>query len=239
MGSVYRARDTRLGREVAIKLLSEAAASQSSAAERFMREALAASALNHPNIITVYEYTDSEFGPILVTELIEGKTLRQLIPERPSLEAALDWCRQMAQALTAAHASGIVHRDLKPDNIMVRHDGFVKVLDFGIARLTRPTDANGDEIFGRTVTGTMPGVLMGTLRYMSPEQVRGEVAGPPTDVFSMGLVWFELLTNQHLFAADSTISMMHRIASADAVFPSTLNPEVPRAIDTLILRMLV
>ena len=92
---------------------------------------------------------------------------------------------------------------------MVRHDGFVKVLDFGIARLTRPTDAKADEIFARTVTGTMPGVLMGTFRYMSPEQIRGEVAGPPTDVFSMGLVWFELLTNQHPFAADSTIGMMH------------------------------
>ena len=99
MGSVYRARDTRLGREVAVKLLSEAAASQSSAAERFMREALAASALNHPNIITVYEYTDSEFGPILVTELIEGKTLRQLIPERPKLQFALDWCTQLARAI--------------------------------------------------------------------------------------------------------------------------------------------
>src|SRR5688572_2386572 len=117
MGSVYRARDTRLGREVAVKLLSETAASQSSAAERFMREAVAASALNHPNIITVYEYTDCEFGPILVTELIEGKTLRQLISQRPKLQFALDWCTQLARALTAAHASGIVHRDLKPDNI--------------------------------------------------------------------------------------------------------------------------
>src|SRR5687768_14537368 len=103
MGTVYRARDTRLGREVAIKLLSEAAASQSSAAERFMREALAASALNHPNIITVHEYTDSEFGPILVTELVEGKTLRQLISHNPELRVALDWCRQLARALTAAH----------------------------------------------------------------------------------------------------------------------------------------
>jgi tetratricopeptide (TPR) repeat protein len=238
MGRVYRARDTRLGRDVALKLMSETVASDTAAAQRFLREALAASALNHPNIITVHEFFDSDFGPILVMEVIEGKTLRELIAERPPVPVILDWCRQMARALQAAHASGIVHRDLKPDNVMVRHDGYVKILDFGIARLTRPSLADADGDATGTVTGTRPGVLLGTVRYMSPEQVRGVAVGAPSDVFSLGLVWYELLSGRHAFATESPIAMLHAIDSAQPLAPSALNAEIPQEIDGLLMRML-
>ena len=233
MGCVYRALDFRLGREVAIKLMTEAAASNHLTMERFSREAVAASALNHPNIITVFEFVaSSDHGPYLVTELIDGETLRRRLSERPSPETAISWCRQMAKALKAAHEGGIVHRDLKPDNIMVRRDGYVKILDFGIARLAPKTPQS------ETLTVTVPGTLLGTLRYMSPEQVRGESVGAASDVFSLGLVWFELLTGSHPFGTGSPVSVIHGIASLTPVRPSRLNPAVPSALDSLILRML-
>jgi hypothetical protein len=231
MGRVYRAKDTRLGREVALKLLIETALAQTSAIERFRREALAASGLNHPNIITIYELIESEFGPVLAMELIDGRTLRDYIGEGPQAQVATEWLRQLVRALKVAHGAGIVHRDLKPDNIMVRRDGYLKILDFGIARLTA---AVGET----TITGTAPGLLLGTLRYMSPEQVRGETAGMPSDIFSAGLVWFELVTGKHPFAGDSPLTTMHRINSVDPVVPSSLNPEVPPHLDGVILRML-
>ena len=237
MGRVYRARDPRLGREVAIKLMAESALEDDTAAQRFSREALAASALNHPNIITVYEFADSPHGPLLVMELIDGVTLRHLIGENPPLARALDWCRQMARALQAAHQAGIVHRDLKPDNIMVRRDGYVKILDFGIARLNRSASANDLNATG-TLTGATPGLLLGTVRYMSPEQVRGQQVGTPSDVFSLGLVWYELLTGQHAFAEDLPVAMMHAISCNPPLPPSRLNSELLPAIEHLLMRMI-
>ncbi len=236
MGRVFRARDSRLGRDVAIKLMTDGEASDQLVIERFSREAVAASALNHPNIITVFEFVPaSEHGPYLVTEFIEGETLRRRLSERPSPETAISWCRQMAKALRAAHEGGIVHRDLKPDNIMIRSDGYVKLLDFGIARLT-PKKVSAVE--DPSVTVTVPGTLLGTPRYMSPEQVRGEPAGAASDVFSLGVVWFELITGTHPFGTGSQFSVMHGIASLTPVRPSCLSPAVSAALESTILRML-
>src|SRR4051812_30344326 len=185
MGEVFRAFDTRLNRAVAIKVMREAHGEAAPAVQRFLREARAASALNHPNIVTIHEVSETPDGELfIVQEFIDGQTLRSLIGGEPlPLPRILEIVRQVARALAAAHSNGIVHRDVKPKNIMVRGDGYVKVLDFGLARVV--------EIGSSTVTtqsehATAPGTLLGTTSYMSPEQARVELAGPPADVFALG-----------------------------------------------------
>ncbi|MGH9364578.1 MAG: serine/threonine-protein kinase, partial [Thermoanaerobaculia bacterium] len=197
MGEVYRARDTRLGREVAIKVLPSAFSSDADRMRRFEQEARAASALNHPNILTIHDVGVSGGAPYVVSELLEGETLRQhlsvgALPARK----AVDYAVQIANGLAAAHEKGIVHRDLKPENVFVTADGRVKILDFGLAKLT------GLEI-GSAVTnaptqaptlaaGTEPGVVMGTAGYMSPEQVRGQAADARSDLFAFGAMLYEM-----------------------------------------------
>ncbi|HXE81660.1 MAG TPA: serine/threonine-protein kinase, partial [Vicinamibacterales bacterium] len=234
MGRVYRARDTRLGREVAIKLLERRVDARETAIDRFILEARAASNLNHPNIVTIHEIGESRaHGRFIVMELIVGRTLRAVAADQPALTVLTDIMRQVMQALGAAHAAGIVHRDLKPENIMVRDDGYVKLVDFGLARRTFATEETGEVAL--TSAG---GVLLGTVRYMSPEQARGGIVAPPSDIFSSGIVLYELATGQHPFAAESQIGVLHAIERDAPITPSALNPAIPPRLERLIQQML-
>src|SRR5207244_1735522 len=198
MGEVYKARDTRLGRDVALKILPDAVADHPDRRVRFETEAKAASALNHPGIVTVYDIGQADTLLYMVTEFIDGSTLRQHRPE--SVRKQVEIAAQIAEALAAAHAGGITHRDLKPENIMITtRDGRAKILDFGLAR---HAPAQNDA----TVTAgpdTMPGTIMGTAGYMSPEQARGKVADHRSDIFSLGAVLYELFSGRRAFEADT------------------------------------
>jgi serine/threonine protein kinase len=215
MGEVYLAKDTRLGRKVALKLLPQRFTQDRERALLFQQEARAASALNHPNILTIYEIGEFEGGQFIATEFIDGQTLRELMNDRIKLRAALDMATQVASALAAAHEAGIVHRDIKPENIMARRDGYVKVLDFGLAKLTerfspdRITVADSDAL----TEGLIPdwGRLRGTLRYMSPEQIRGEEVDGRSDVFSLGVVLYEMVTGRAPFDGTTYAEVMAAI----------------------------
>jgi len=235
MGVVYKAHDTRLGRSVALKFLPEEYARDPQRLKRFEREARTASALNHPHICTIHDVGDYEGQPYLVMELIEGRTLPAPAARRLSLPALVTLVGQVARALAAAHAAGIVHRDIKPDNIMVRDDGYAKVVDFGLAR-TLPTDASASA--DTAAEATDPGILLGTVRYMSPEQARAETAGSATDLFSLGVVLYELATGRHPFPADSHLGVLHGILSQSPLRPALVNPEIPAPLEALILQML-
>jgi predicted ATPase len=236
MGEVYLARDPRLGRELALKLLPPQATDDVAPVERFVREARAASALNHPNVITIYEIGEAEAGWYIAMELVRGETLRALAGTAPrSTDEVARLGAQIARALAVAHAAGIVHRDVKPENVMVRPDGYVKVLDFGIARLVS-TDAG--RMTAVEAPPTVAGRAVGTLRYMSPEQACGEAMTAATDIFSLGIVLHELATGTHPFAAASEVATASAIITAAAPAPSALNPAVPAEFDTLVARML-
>ncbi len=235
MGEVYEAEDSHLQRRVALKLLPEGMVSDSNAVERFIREAQAASALNHPNIVTIHEIGESGTNRFIVMEFILGRTLRTMIGPSVDLELLARIGEQVAKALAVAHAAGIVHRDVKPENIMVRNDGYVKVLDFGLARLV-PTSSSAT--LATAGNNTEAGTILGTVAYMSPEQARGEVTSSATDMFSLGTVLYEMSTGQHPFPADSQIGVLHAILSQAPLPPSRLNTDVPAVLDALILRLL-
>jgi hypothetical protein len=235
MGVVYRAEDTRLGRAVAVKVLPEAFARDRRMLERFQREARTASALNHPHICTIHDLNEHEGRPFIVMEWVAGRTLRELLGDRPSLDLLVPLVAQVARALAAAHAAGIVHRDIKPENIMVREDGYVKLLDFGLARSLPATLAQAAE---GSAAITERGSLVGTIRYMSPEQARCEALDSATDIFSLGIVLYELATGHEPFAADSQIGLLHAIIEHHPIPPASLNPGLPAALDALIGRML-
>jgi len=211
MGEVYKARDTRLGRDVALKLLPDPANR-----DRFETEAKAVAALNHPNIMSVFDVGENYF----VSELVEGDSLRNLT--QLPLRKIIDIAAQIADGLAAAHAAGIVHRDLKPDNIMVTRDGRAKILDFGLAKVKAPKSADPDAT--QAIGTTEPGMVMGTVGYMSPEQVRGRPADHRSDIFSFGLVLYEMLGAKRAFTADSAVEVMNAILTAD---PPELPPAVP------------
>ncbi len=234
MGEVWRARDTRLNRNVAIKVLPASFANDADRLLRFEQEARATSALNHPNIVTIHELGEIGAGRFIVMELVEGRTLRSLMDEGVSLDALAQLGSQMAKALGAAHAAGITHRDIKPENIMVRNDGYVKVLDFGLARLV-PTGMDRE---AATLQYTQPGTLLGSARYMSPEQARGESVSHPSDIFSLGMIFYEMATGRHPFATDSILGTLNAITQEVPAPPSRLNPEIPSVIEILILQML-
>lgn len=237
MGEVFRANDTRLDREVALKLMPSGAKTDLRAVERFAREARAASALNHPNIVTIYDIGESEFGRYIAMELIRGRTLAAVIKDGASEEMAVDVIAQAAEALAVAHDAGIVHRDVKPENVMVRDDGYVKVLDFGLARLLNPN--SGDAASRPEGTNiTEDGMVLGTIRYLSPEQGCGELVSSPTDVFALGVVLYELLTGVHPFSAPSTMGMLGAILSKLAAAPSTHKRGLSSTLDMLVLQML-
>ncbi len=236
MGEVYLAEDTRLKRKVALKLLPAELTADAERVRRFEQEAQAASALSHPNIVAVYDIGECEAGRFIVMELVAGRTLRSMIAEDHSLETLLALGTQMARALSAAHAAGITHRDIKPDNIMVREDGYVKVLDFGLARLRPATESDGEA--ATLAQQTTPGTVMGTVAYMSPEQARGANVGHPSDVFALGIVLYELATGRHPFNADTLVGYLHAITLQTPAPPISLQPELPAAFNDLILRML-
>src|SRR2546430_10686395 len=194
MGDVYLAQDSRLGRKVALKLLPSHFTSDADRLRRFQQEARAASALNHPNILTIHEIGEIDGHPFIATEFIDGQTLREHTTKPLiKLEEALDVAAQVASALAAAHQAGIVHRDIKPENIMIRHDGIVKVLDFGLVKLTEKGATDSE---ASTFVNTDAGVVMGTAHYMSPEQARGKKLDARTDIWSLGVVLYELVAGR-------------------------------------------
>ncbi|HEX8408633.1 MAG TPA: protein kinase [Thermoanaerobaculia bacterium] len=237
MGVVYRAKDTRLGRDVAIKVLTHVTFSDRERLLRFEQEARATGMLNHPNLLTVYDVgRDAEDNPFLVTELLEGETLRSRLDRGPlSPRKAVDAALQMAQGLAAAHEKGIVHRDLKPDNIFLTRDGRLKILDFGIAKLTAPAGKEGPTF---EMAATEPGMVLGTVGYMSPEQVRGESVDARSDIFSLGTIFFEMLTGARAFRRNSAIETLSAILKEDPPELSELLPTVPPAVERLVRRCL-
>ena len=207
MGQVYKAHDSNLDRPVALKLLPAQLAHDPDRLRRFRAEARAASSLNHPHILVVHDFGDFNGRPFIVTEFVDGQNLRERINAGPvAVKDAVAITTQAAGALAAAHARGIVHRDIKPENVMLRPDGYVKVLDFGLARHATAEDVG-------TMPASAPGMLIGTLRYMSPEQSLGHAVGASSDVFSLGLVLFEMIAGRHPFHADSSIGVVHGIQS--------------------------
>lgn len=230
MGEVWLARDPRLGRSVAIKLLPEDATRNAESVRRFVQEARAASALNHPHIVTVHDIGETPAGHFIVMELVSGSTLRTILGAERSSASVLDWCRQMARAVAAAHAAGITHRDLKPENVMVRDDGYVKLLDFGLARLA----GSAGEENATAQQHTAPRQVLGTVRYMSPEQGRGERVGPASDVFSLGLVFYELASGRYPFRAETLAGYLHAIMTQAPPPLGTVHP----GLAALIMRML-
>jgi serine/threonine protein kinase/dipeptidyl aminopeptidase/acylaminoacyl peptidase len=236
MGKVYRVRDTRLGREVALKVLSAARLDDDSVVRRFELEARLAGSLNHPNILAVYDVGEHQGLPYLVSELLEGSSLRQVLAQAKPLlplPRVLSLALQTAQGLAAAHAKGIVHRDLKPDNLFVLHDGRVKILDFGIAKLTR-LDQSGPTLSG-DAPHTLTGAMIGTPAYMSPEQARGLPLDPRSDLFSFGSILYEMLAGRRAFSGHTAFETGYAILNSD---PPPLGPEVPRLVQRLVFHCL-
>jgi serine/threonine protein kinase len=235
MGEVYRAHDSS-GIPVALKILRRHLVASPHAVARFETEARATSALHHPNIVTVLESGDSPAGMFIAMEWVEGRTFRETL-NAGAVDAAraIDWSRQAARALAAAHAAGILHRDIKPENIIIRPDGVLKVLDFGLARLAGPVRL---EVNSRGASGTISGTLSGTLLYMSPEILRGEVASSAADVFSLGALLYEMWAGRHPFAGETPLDVFEAIECRVVAAPSTLRAGIPAEIDALILRML-
>ena len=237
MGDVYVADDTKLGRKVAIKFLNEKFSKEESLLSRFIQEAKAASALNHPNILTVYEIGEHDGAHYISTEFIEGKTLRERMKHRLTFDETLSITVQTAEALSAAHQAGIVHRDIKPENIMVRSDGYVKVLDFGLAKLTEVHETDGEEQT-RKLVKTNPGVVMGTVSYMSPEQARGKPTDARSDVFSFGIVLYEMLTGRVPFAGETMTDVMSSIISSEPQPVTSIAPHLPRELQRIVQKTL-
>ena len=237
MGEVYLAEDIRLNRKVALKLLPPHFTVNPDRVRRFEREARAASALNHPNIVTVYEIGQSNTTHFIATEFVDGKTLRQLINEKPlNLGETLNVSMQVADALSGAHAEGIVHRDIKPENIMIRQDGYVKILDFGLAKLTEQQTTDAD-LETPTLLQTNPGLVMGTVQYMSPEQARAKNVGVRTDIWSLGIVMYELLAGHVPFSGETPSHVMVSLME-HKLPPLRDHANVPEELDRFVAKAL-
>lgn len=235
MGEVYRARDTILGREVAVKVLPTGFVSDPDRLRRFSQEAQATAALNHPNVLAIYHVGEQDGAPYIVSELLEGETLRDrlrigVLPMRK----AVDFAMQAASGLAAAHDKGIVHRDLKPENLFITHDGHIKILDFGLAKLTRP-DANEPAGQLATVTaGTGAGLVLGTVGYMSPEQVRAQAVDARTDIFSLGAILYEMLSGKQAFEGDTPADTMSAILREEPPPLTATIASVPPALERVV-----
>jgi len=236
MGEVYRARDDRIGREVAVKVLPAAVAQDEDRLRRFEQEAQAAGRLNHPNVLTVHDVGRHDGVPYVVSELLEGETLRARLGGSPlPVRKATEIAVQIARGLAAAHERGIVHRDLKPENVFVAKDGQVKILDFGLAKLTRAEGPLAAESHIATeAPGTDPGTVMGTVGYMSPEQVRGRPVDHRSDIFSLGAILYEMLTGKRAFARDSSIETLNAILKEDPPELSGTGRPVPPALERIV-----
>jgi Tol biopolymer transport system component len=241
MGVVYRARDPRLGREVAIKVLPASVSENKDRLYRFEQEARAAGALNHPNILTVYDTGTSDGTPYVVCELLEGETLSAKMAGGPlPLRKSLDFAVQVATGLAAAHAKGIVHRDLKPENLFVTHDGRVKILDFGLAKLSRPESepALSEDPTLTTPPRTSPGTILGTVGYMAPEQLRGVAADHRSDIFSFGAILYEMLFGRRAFKGDTPAETMYAILKQDPLELAGTERVLPPAVARIVSRCL-
>jgi len=261
MGEVYLAEDTRLHRKVALKILPADLASNQDRMRRFEQEAQAAAALNHPNIATIHEIGESDGVNFIAMEFIDGVTLREKIhQERTELRKLLRYLQHAAEGLAKAHAAGIVHRDLKPDNIMITRDGHAKILDFGLAKLVEghgdaETRGRGDE--GETLiaasprlpvpasplpspSGTSPGIIMGTVGYMSPEQAQGKTSeiDQRSDIFSFGCILYEAVTGKKPFEGDSVVKSLHMVIYEPAPPIAELNPSAPADLQRIVRRCL-
>jgi eukaryotic-like serine/threonine-protein kinase len=236
MGEVYRAKDPRLGREVAVKVLPASFSTDSDRLRRFEQEARAAGLLNHPNITSVFDIGSHGGAPYVVTELLEGETLRsRLAGGALSTRKALDYAIQIARGLAAAHEKGIVHRDLKPENLFVTKDGRVKILDFGLAKLKQAESGGPEETNLPTGTlGTEPGVVLGTMGYMSPEQVRGKPADYRSDIFAFGAIFYEMLSGHRAFHGDTAADTMSAILTKEPPDLSATNRDVHPGVDRIV-----
>ena len=232
MGEVYRATDTKLDRDVAIKILPEPFARDKKRLARFSREAKALAALNHPNIAVIYGIEQSDDTHALVMELIEGETLRERLKREPmTVEEALEYCKQIAEGLEAAHEKGIIHRDLKPENVMINQEGHVKVLDFGLAKEVVDPASLDDQAESPTITHmmTVPGELLGTAPYMSPEQARAKPVDKRSDIWSFGCVLFECLTGKRTFQGEDVTETLATIIKGEpewALLPENTPPTI-------------
>ena len=226
MGEVYRARDSRLRREVAIKVLPPSFAKDTDRLRRFEQEARMVGALNHPNILAIFDVGAQDGVPYLVSELLEGKTLREHMQGAPVPQRkAVDYGIQIARGLAAAHEKGVVHRDLKPDNIFVLDDGRIKILDFGLAKLLHDDTSHPDlQTVEQEHPATTPGHVMGTVGYMAPEQVRGQGADHRSDIFGLGAILYEMLSGKRAFKRDSSVETMNAILKEE---PPELEQVVP------------
>ncbi len=239
MAEVFLAQDTRLDRKVALKILPENLAADSERMRRFVQEAKAASALNHPNIITIYEIGETGKQHFIAAEYIDGETLHRRLSSGPmSLKSMLDVSIQIASALQAAHQAKIVHRDIKPENVMVRPDGLIKVLDFGIAKVTEPVTVLAAEAVTTLKGGTSPGMIIGTAAYMSPEQARGKRVDARTDIFSLGVVLFEMLTGRKPFEGETAMDVIGAILHKEPLYIHELVPDAPPEIERIINKLL-
>src|SRR6266480_5312763 len=235
MGEVYRARDEKLNRDVAIKVLPVALSADAERLRRFEQEAQAAGALNHPNILVIFHIGIHEGAPYIVSELLEGETLRErlagaALPQRK----AIDYALQIARGLAAAHEKGIVHRDIKPDNIFITDDGRVKILDFGLAKLTAVADGTSQTEVPTRKVNTDPGTVMGTMGYMSPEQLKGQHVDHRSDIFSFGAILYEMLSGKRAFRGDSMAETMSAILREDPPDLSETNKTVSPALERVV-----
>jgi eukaryotic-like serine/threonine-protein kinase len=239
MGEVWRARDARLNREVAIKVLPALLNNDEDQLRRFEQEARATSALNHPNILTVYDIGTHDGAPYIVAELLEGADLRaQLNDGALTVRKAIDYAQQITRGLAAAHEKGIVHRDLKPENLFITKDGRVKILDFGLAKLTQPKLARVDTEAPTSPLLTESGVVIGTVFYMSPEQTRGERADNRADIFAFGAILYELVTGQRAFQGKSPVEVMHAILKEEPPELSDTSHKIPPQLERIVRRCL-
>src|SRR2546421_9648435 len=227
--------NSKMGRDVAIKVLPASLSENTDRLNRFEQEAQAAGALNHPNILVIHHIGIHEGAPYIVSELLEGETLRErmagaALPQRK----AIDYALQIARGLAAAHEKGIVHRDIKPDNVFVTNDGRVKILDFGLAKLTSATDGTSQTEVPTRKVNTDPGTVMGTMGYMSPEQLKGQPADHRSDIFSFGAIFYEMLSGKRAFRCDSMAETMSAILREDPPDLSETNKTVSPALERLV-----
>lgn len=228
MGDVYRAEDLLLGRPVAVKALRSGMPVDPRSLARFQREARAVAAFDHPGLVKIFDVLQDGYGPYIVMELVEGRSLEEVLRAEgaPTVSRAVEIAREISDAIEVAHRGGVIHRDLKPANVMITDDGRVKILDFGIAWALRWTPLTGGS------------VVQGTAEYVSPEQVRGEPSGPRSDVYSLGILLYEMLTNRPPFVSDSPAGILYKHLEASPPPPSSLCSEIPTELDRIVLRCL-